>query len=51
MKDRIGNREHGTRLATVNAGDTPEVELPPYAWAGTNQKQRTSVRVTVRRVR
>ena len=50
-KNRLGNGEHGNKTATIDEGDTLEVELPPYAWDGTNQRQRTSVRVTARRIR
>jgi hypothetical protein len=50
-KNRLGNGEHGNKTATIGDGDTLEVELPPYTWDGTNQRQRTSVRVTARRIR
>lgn len=49
--DRRGNGEHGNKTATLGDGETLEVELPPFTWEGTERSQRTSVRVTARRVR
>jgi hypothetical protein len=48
---RLGSGEHGTKQAVVADGDTLEVELPPHQSSQRySLSQRTSVRVTVRRI-
>lgn len=47
----LGNGENGNKLATVDDGETLEFEMPPYRGRGPGfQAQRTSIRVTVRRL-
>ena len=50
MHGSLGSGEHGTKQAAVRDGETVEVELPPHHSIRYTLPQRTSVRVTVRRV-
>lgn len=50
-KGALGNGSGGEKQATINSGETIELELPAIADHGAGfEAQRTSIRVTVRRV-
>lgn len=47
----LGNGENGNKQATVNDGETLEIEMPPHRGrAGGFERQRTAIRVTVRKL-
>jgi hypothetical protein len=51
VKRGLGNGENGSKQATINDGETLEIEMPPTRERGPGfEAQRTAIRVTVRRV-
>jgi hypothetical protein len=47
----LGNGESGNKQATVNDGETLEIEMPPTRGRGAGfERQRTAIRVTVRKL-
>ena len=47
----LGNGENGNKQATVNDGETLEIEMPPHRGrSGGFERQRTAIRVTVRKL-